>query len=282
MYVDEIRSSTKTPFQMKLGECFMLSFRNEGDSLGLYASSGTSTGYIEEKLGVSTKNGEWHTYRIEYYKLDNGAHAKIFVDGNLRADTTVYYGQHGGKEPSHSYGYGRLFATKTCDLTVLYDDIVVEKLDKPYVEETLASPDRIKDFEELDGELYDGIKELFAELCKRGIKPAVATYKREDYAIKLLKHFGFDEYTDIMYGGDHENRLKKKDIIEKCIRTANIEDIGRVVMIGDTESDAIGAEKIGVDFLGVTYGFGFKTIDDIKKVKAVGGVDHATELLNYF
>ena len=158
MYVDEIRSSTKIPFQMKLGECFMLSFKNEGDSLGLYAASGTSSGYIEEKLGVSTKNGEWHTYRIEYYKLDDGAHAKIFVDGNLRADTTVYYGQHGGKEPSNSYGYGRLFATKTCDLTVLYDDIVVEKLDKPYVEETLASPDRIKDFEGLDGELYDGIK----------------------------------------------------------------------------------------------------------------------------
>lgn len=158
MYVDEIRSSTKTPFQVRLGDCFMLAFKNEGDALGLYACSGTSDGYIEEKLGVSAKHGEWHTYRIEYYKLDDGSHAKIYVDGNLRADSEIYYGQHGGKAPSNSYGKGTLFATKTCDLTVLYDDIVVEKLDKPYTEEALVSPDRIKDFEDLGGELYDGIK----------------------------------------------------------------------------------------------------------------------------
>ncbi len=158
MYVDEIRSSTKTPFQMKLGDCFMLALKNEGDALGLYASSGTSSGYVEKKLGVSTKHGEWHTYRIEYYKLDDGAHAKIYVDGNLRADSEIYYGQHNGKAPSNSYGKGVLFATKTCDLTVLYDDIVVEKLEKPYTEETLVSPDRIKDFEDLGDKLYDGIK----------------------------------------------------------------------------------------------------------------------------
>ncbi|MBQ8140675.1 MAG: HAD hydrolase-like protein [Clostridia bacterium] len=129
---------------------------------------------------------------------------------------------------------------------------------------------------------YDGIFELLAELRRRGVTPAVATYKREDYALRLLKHFGFDEYTDVMFGGDHENKLKKKDIIEKCIAAAGIKDLGRAVMIGDTELDANGAEAIGIDFIGVTYGFGFKTLDDVKKVKSVGGADSAPELLNYF
>ena len=129
---------------------------------------------------------------------------------------------------------------------------------------------------------YEGIFELFEELCKRGLRPAVATYKREDYALDLLKHFGFDRYTDIMFGGDHENKLKKKDIIEKCILTAGIKDLTRVVMIGDTEHDAIGAQLVGVDFLGVSYGFGFKSLDDIRRTGAVGGADQAIGLLNYF
>lgn len=134
----------------------------------------------------------------------------------------------------------------------------------------------------LQAEMYDGIEQLFEELCKRGIKVAVATYKREDYALKLLKHFGFDRYTDIMYGGDHENKLKKKDIIKKCIDTAGITDLSRVVMIGDSTGDSNGAEAIGVDFIGVTYGFGFKTLDDIKKVRSVGGARTASELIKFF
>ena len=134
----------------------------------------------------------------------------------------------------------------------------------------------------LEADLYDGIPELFDKLCKRGIKSAVATYKREDYAVKLLKHFGFDRYTDIMYGGDHENKLKKQDIIEKCIVSAGVSDISKVVMIGDTVFDAVGAEKIGADFIGVSYGYGFKTLDDIKEVKSIGGAQRAVDILNYF
>ena len=134
----------------------------------------------------------------------------------------------------------------------------------------------------LEADLYEGITELFEALCERGIKSAVATYKREDYAVKLLKHFGFDKYTDIMYGGDHENKLKKQDIIEKCIVSAGISDISKVVMIGDTVFDAVGAEKIGADFIGVSYGYGFKTLDDIKEVKSIGGAQRAIDILNYF
>ncbi len=131
-------------------------------------------------------------------------------------------------------------------------------------------------------EPYEGIYDVFEGLLKRGVMPAVATYKREDYAVSLLKHYGFDRYTDILFGADHENKLKKKDIIEKCINVAGITDKTEVVMIGDTKLDAIGAEGIGVDFLGVTYGFGFKTAADTEEYGAVGCVDNAIDLLKYF
>lgn len=41
-------------------------------------------------------------------------------------------------------------------------------------------------------------------------------------------------------------------------------------MIGDTISDAVGAEKSNVDFIGVIYGFGFKNEKDVNKFQNIG------------
>lgn len=128
---------------------------------------------------------------------------------------------------------------------------------------------------------YAGIFELFEGLVARGIKPAVATYKRESYALPLLRHFGFDRYTEILYGSDAEGKLSKRDIIEKCIRDAGVSSPERVLMIGDTVHDAIGAAALGVPFIGVTYGFGFNDPNEIRDTDAVAFVDCATDILNY-
>ena len=129
---------------------------------------------------------------------------------------------------------------------------------------------------------YPGITELFAELSLNGIQPAIATYKRQDYALTLLKHFGFDRYTSIMYGGDHENKLKKCDIIQKCIDAAGITDLSEVIMIGDTLNDAAGAEKLGIDFAAVTYGFGFKTARELDSIKKVFTAHSSSDLSAFF
>ncbi|MCE8540442.1 HAD hydrolase-like protein [Bacteroides fragilis] len=126
---------------------------------------------------------------------------------------------------------------------------------------------------------YDGIYQLFRLLSDAGIQTAVATYKREDYAVALLNHFGFNEYTKIMYGGDHDNKLRKKDIIQKCIDTSNVGDNGCIVMVGDTLHDAVGAEGLGIDFIAVTYGFGFKA-DEVDNSGYVGYADKAIDVFN--
>ncbi len=41
-------------------------------------------------------------------------------------------------------------------------------------------------------------------------------------------------------------------------------------MIGDSDNDAIGADEAGAQFLGVTYGFGFKGVEDVLKYKNIG------------
>lgn len=138
--------------------------------------------------------------------------------------------------------------------------------------------DRYKTADLLKAKPYDGIYDVFQSLLENGIKPAVATYKRQDYASEILMHFGFDRYTDIMYGADHENKLKKKDIIEKALIDMGISDYSDAVMIGDSDNDAIGASEIGMRFIGVTYGFGFRNAEDVKKFPNVGAAGNTAEL----
>ncbi len=138
-----------------------------------------------------------------------------------------------------------------------------------------------KDADLLKAVPYEGIYEVCDRLRQAGVTVGVATYKRQDYAEKILKAFHFDKYSHYLYGADHENKLKKMDIIELCMKDMGVKDKSRVLMIGDSSHDAIGAEKIEVDFLGVTYGFEFQTESDVRKYKAVGAADKPAEILKY-
>jgi len=130
--------------------------------------------------------------------------------------------------------------------------------------------------------VYDGIYQLFDFLTQSDIPSAIATYKREDYALSLLKYFGFGKYTDNMYGADPDNKLKKKDIILKSIQTAGITKIDNsVLMIGDTFYDGAAADELGIDFIAVTYGFGFKKGEQIGNINISSYADSPLDIINY-
>ncbi|MDO5559662.1 MAG: HAD hydrolase-like protein [Oscillospiraceae bacterium] len=138
---------------------------------------------------------------------------------------------------------------------------------------------RYKSSDLLKAKPYDGIYDVMDKLRQENVICAIATYKREDYAVELLDHFGFNRYSDIIYGADHENKLKKSDIIKKCLKSAQIEDYREAVMIGDTMNDAVGAGKLGMDFIAVTYGFGFKTASELDKTGKIGYTDSTDGIL---
>lgn len=123
--------------------------------------------------------------------------------------------------------------------------------------------------------MYDGVLETLTELKKNGIKIAVATYKREDYTKKLLDEFGISQYCDWIQGSDFAGKLTKTDIIELCLQNLNVEK-RKVLMVGDTEHDLVGAQNAGVDFLAVTFGFGFHD-----PLLSVDSVDAFSRLLSY-
>ncbi len=121
-------------------------------------------------------------------------------------------------------------------------------------------------------EPYEGIYDLCEDLKSMGIKMAVATYKREDYALTLLRHFGFDKYCEVMHGADNNNVLKKEDIVRMCQEETGTSKEDSV-LVGDTDNDAKGALKAETPFIAVTYGFGFKTEDDVSMYPHLGVTD---------
>ncbi|MCR5602673.1 MAG: HAD hydrolase-like protein [Lachnospiraceae bacterium] len=126
-----------------------------------------------------------------------------------------------------------------------------------------------KDNALLKAEPYEGIFTLCETLKKNNVKMSVATYKREDYALKLLCAKGFDRYCNPMHGADNNNILKKEDIVLMCVNEMGATK-EECVLIGDTDNDAKGAAQAGIPFIAVTYGFGFKSRDDLKEYPHIG------------
>lgn len=129
--------------------------------------------------------------------------------------------------------------------------------------------------------VYDGIFELLELLKTKGYGLGVATYKRQDYAVGLMEHFEFDKYFTSICGADNENKLKKIDILKNCMYELNAEK-DSTILIGDSYHDGAAARELGVGFIGVTYGFGFKDKKEIEKYNPILSADNIQEIIDYF
>lgn len=127
---------------------------------------------------------------------------------------------------------------------------------------------------------YEGIYDLLGYLNDKGIPVGIATYKKQDYAEKLLTAKGFDNYTDHINGSDYGGKLLKKDIIKLCIDSLGVTDVSKVLMVGDSCHDAGGAKLVGAPFAGVSYGFGFGAFggEDINEFEHVFYADKPLDL----
>lgn len=121
---------------------------------------------------------------------------------------------------------------------------------------------RYKNFDLFKGKPYGGVQDVLERLKSSGIKQGVATNKRDDYALLICQHFNIDAFCSSIHGADNENKLTKADLIKMCLNDLECKDLSQAVMIGDTVGDKVAAEQVGIDFIGVNYGFGFKNIED--------------------
>lgn len=107
---------------------------------------------------------------------------------------------------------------------------------------------------------YDNIKNVLEELKEKGYILAVATLKLEEYAVKMLSSVKIDRYFSVIKGWDGGKICSKSDILNSVISEIKA-DKAKTVLVGDSEYDRKGAENVGIDFVGVGYGFGYKLND---------------------
>lgn len=140
--------------------------------------------------------------------------------------------------------------------------------------------DNYKKYSLFEGEVYPQVLEMLHSQKIRKIKIAVGTNKSHENAVAILEHFGISKYCSYIKGSDMGGKLSKADIIKLCINELNA-PVEEVLYIGDSHYDSEGAEEAGIDFLGVTYGFGFRNIMDFGDVKHVAVCD-SVESINKF
>ena len=139
----------------------------------------------------------------------------------------------------------------------LYEIASEKQLDKAITEyRALYSQEGINKFE-----VYEGISLMLETLKSHEFKLAVATLKLEKYAVDMLKSAGLFEYFDDIRGWDGTDKSTKAFIITQVLSDLQI-TVSDAVLVGDSEYDEKGAVIAGVDFLGVSYGFGLKNINN--------------------
>lgn len=108
-----------------------------------------------------------------------------------------------------------------------------------------------------ENELYDGIISLLQTLKNQQFKLAIATSKPTVFAKKIAAYFQIDTYFDHIIGSHLDGtRIEKGDIIQYIVDLYKDNPLEEFIMIGDRKYDIFGANKVGIDSIGVTYGYG--------------------------
>lgn len=107
-----------------------------------------------------------------------------------------------------------------------------------------------------DTTLYDGMKDVLADLRARGVTLAVATSKPESYAVPIVEHLGITEYFAVI-GGDalDGSRDTKAKVITSVLERLGRPDPAGVLMLGDRSHDVDGARAHGIACLGAGWGY---------------------------
>lgn len=102
---------------------------------------------------------------------------------------------------------------------------------------------------------YPGIDAMLRSLQGKGERLFVATSKPEQTAREVLEYFSLAQYFECICGASFDHsRSTKEDVIAYLL--AQYPGDGKVIMVGDTEFDVIGAAAHGIPTIGVSWGYG--------------------------
>lgn len=107
-------------------------------------------------------------------------------------------------------------------------------------------------------EIYPGTEEMLKELRNNNKYIALATSKPQPMAEEVLRYLKIDGYFHKVMGAELKGPRQSKAAVLEALFDEMPDKIAReqCVMIGDTCFDIDGANTIGIDSIGVSYGFG--------------------------
>lgn len=107
----------------------------------------------------------------------------------------------------------------------------------------------------LENSVLPGIPEVLQVLKEAGYTLAVATSKPTQIAIAICKNFNLLQYFDVIIGSEMDGtRVLKAEVIAEVLKQLNASPKD-TIMIGDRKHDILGAKKVGITSIGVTFGY---------------------------
>lgn len=131
-----------------------------------------------------------------------------------------------------------------------------------------------------ENEIYPNVKETLELLQQKGYILCTASSKPQIFVEKILKHFEIDKYFSIIGGASLDGKIgEKEDVINLVIKQLAA-DRKEIVMVGDTRFDLIGAQKMQLDAIGVTYGFGSEQeLSRYPHIALISDISHIVNIL---
>jgi len=116
----------------------------------------------------------------------------------------------------------------------------------------------------LENTPYEGVGEMLGSLRNTGYRLCVATSKPEQFAVRMLDHFGLSEYFELICGASMDSsRSTKTNVLRYLIEKTGCDD---AVMVGDRYHDIEGAQNVGIESVGVLWGYGSR--EELEKCRA--------------
>lgn len=107
----------------------------------------------------------------------------------------------------------------------------------------------------LENHLYPGMGGLLEELSQKAAV-CLATSKPQVFAEKILEMQGVLSCFQVIVGAELDgSRTDKAEVIAAVLEKLGGPSVDEAVMIGDRKHDILGAKAVGMETIGVRYGF---------------------------
>jgi len=131
-----------------------------------------------------------------------------------------------------------------------------------------------------ENEVYAGIPAILEGLQDCGMVLGIASSKPTEFVERILEHFDLRKYFRVVVGSELDGtRVEKEDVMMDALRELfHYKPIqyAKVYMVGDRKFDVEASKNIGVECIGVSYGYGSR--DELKEAGADYIADSVEEL----